>query len=90
MRKFTYSRQIVTPEGVETFTASEFDSFEEGQKAVEKGIYDRKLQFPKIGGGVMAAMLSANVPAGQTIKVPGPSTTLNSNSNEAGGNTKTE
>lgn len=48
MRKFTYSRQIVTQDGVETFTASEFDSFEEGQKAVEKGIYDRKLQLPKI------------------------------------------
>jgi len=47
MRKFTYSRQIETPEGVETFTASEFDSFEEGQKAVDKGIYDRKLNFPR-------------------------------------------
>jgi hypothetical protein len=83
MRKFTYSRQIVTLEGVETFTASEFDSFEEGQKAVEKGIYDRRLQIP-----MPVSVPAPVIPTGQTIKVPGPSTTLNSN--ETGGNTKTE
>jgi hypothetical protein len=84
MRKFTYSRQIVTPEGVEVFTASEFDSFEEGQKAVEKGIYDRKLQFPQ------AEKKNTAVPLPGTV----PSTTANPNitssSNETGGNKKTE
>jgi len=35
MRKYTYSRTI----GIHTFTANEFDSFDEAVTAVEKGIY---------------------------------------------------
>lgn len=45
MRKYTYSRTLVTPEGIETFTADKFDSFDEGQVIVDKGIADRKLQI---------------------------------------------
>ena len=44
-RRYTYSRTIDTPEGKETFTAVEFDSFDEARFAVEKGVRDRKLQF---------------------------------------------
>lgn len=40
MKKYTYSRQI----GNETFTAVEFDSFEEAIKAVDKGVYHRELE----------------------------------------------
>lgn len=42
-RRYTYSRTIDTIVGKETFSAVEFDSFDEGIKAVEKGIYERKL-----------------------------------------------
>lgn len=38
-KKFTFSKTV---EG-ETFTANEFDSFDEAIKAVEKGLHDRKL-----------------------------------------------
>lgn len=45
-RRYTYSRTIDTPEGKETFTAEQFDSFDEARAAVEKGVRDRRLQFP--------------------------------------------
>jgi hypothetical protein len=45
MRKFTYSRTLNTPEGLETFSAVEHDSFLEGQRAVDAGIHDRKIQI---------------------------------------------
>lgn len=44
-KKYTYSRAIETPEGVESFSAVEFDSFDEAIKAVDRGVSDRKLQF---------------------------------------------
>lgn len=44
-RRYTYSRSIRTEEGVETFTAEEFDSFDEAKNAVDRGINDRKLQI---------------------------------------------
>ncbi len=47
MRKFTYSRMISTAVGPETFVAVEFDSFDEARKAVDKGIYERKLELEK-------------------------------------------
>lgn len=46
-RRYTYSRTIDTPEGKETFTAEQFDSFDEARNAVEKGVHDRRLQFPR-------------------------------------------
>lgn len=42
-RRYTYSRQIETPEGKETFSAVEFDSFDEAINVVERGIKDRRL-----------------------------------------------
>lgn len=47
-RRYTYSRTINTPEGRETFTADQFDSFDEARNAVEKGVRDRRAQFPQI------------------------------------------
>ena len=47
MRKYTYSREIGTAHGQEVFTAVEFDSFDEAQKVVDKGIYDRLLELKK-------------------------------------------
>lgn len=49
-KRFTYSRTVTTPglgrdREIETFTADGFDSFEEAKKAVDKGIYDRKLEM---------------------------------------------
>ena len=44
-KKFTFSRQIVTPEGVETFEACEFDSFDEAKKLVDKAVYERRLEI---------------------------------------------
>ena len=43
-RRYTYSRAIKTPAGLETFTAQEWDSFDEAKTAVDKGIRDRMLQ----------------------------------------------
>jgi hypothetical protein len=43
--KYNYARKINTVEGEETFSATECASFDEAQKYVEKGIYDRKLQL---------------------------------------------
>lgn len=43
MRKFTYSRQL----GQETFTAVEFDSFDEARRSVDKAIHERKLEIEK-------------------------------------------
>ncbi len=40
-KKYTYSRSF----GDETFTAVEFDSFDEARKAVDKGIYERQLEL---------------------------------------------
>ena len=45
MRKFTYTRAVQTKEGREEFSAVEFDSFDEAIKAVDKGIYERKLSL---------------------------------------------
>lgn len=44
-RRYTYSQTIKTEVGFETFTATEFDSFDEAQRAVEKGVYNRKLEL---------------------------------------------
>jgi hypothetical protein len=87
MRKFTYSREIVTPEGKETFTASEFDSFEEGQKAVEKGIYDRRLSFPVVMPPANAPSTTGGAPTGQRSTTANP--TMKIENNETGGNQKT-
>lgn len=48
-KRFTYSKTVDLERNkngfkqLETFTAVEFDSFDEAIKAVEKGIYDREL-----------------------------------------------
>lgn len=44
-RKYTYSRTLNSVEGQEVFTAHEFDSFDEAQNAVEKGLHNRKIQL---------------------------------------------
>ncbi len=44
-RRYTYSRQIRSSEGQETFTAEQFDSFDEAKKAVDKGVRDRMLEI---------------------------------------------
>lgn len=44
-RRYTYARTIPTVEGQETFTAAEWDSFDEAKTAVEKGIRDRKIEL---------------------------------------------
>lgn len=43
-KKYTYSRQIATGAGLETFSAVEFDSFDEAIVAVDRGIKDRQAQ----------------------------------------------
>lgn len=71
-RRYTFSRTIETPDGKETFTAEQFDSFDEARNAVEKGVRDRRLQFPQ-GAGVVKA------PEENKVNVPGvvtPGTTL--------------
>lgn len=52
-RRYTYARTIEGPEGAETFSAVEFDSFDEAISAVERGISDRRLQIksPALGIG---------------------------------------
>lgn len=40
-KKYTYSRQL----GDETFSAVEFDSFDEARKVVEKAVYERTLEL---------------------------------------------
>lgn len=48
-KKFTFSKGVLTPSGEETFTAVEFDSFDEAIKAVEKGLHNRELELtPKV------------------------------------------
>ncbi len=48
MKKYTFGMTIKTREGVETFTANEFDSFEEAIAAVKKGVRDRNLEFNRL------------------------------------------
>lgn len=49
-RRYTYSRTIKTVDGDETFSAVEFDSFDEAQRAVAKGISDRLLELKQKHG----------------------------------------
>lgn len=49
-KRYTYSRTFNHNGEVETFTAAEFDSFDEAIKAVDKGIYDRELSLGKKPG----------------------------------------
>ncbi len=73
-RRYTYSRTIDTPEGKETFTAQEWDSFDEARTAVEKGVHDRRLQF---GVKTVKATDTGNIaPAeagfsGPAVRMPG-------------------
>lgn len=46
-KKYTYSRKIETREGKESFSAVEFDSFDEAIKAVDRGIADRQIQIKR-------------------------------------------
>lgn len=43
-RHYTFSREVEVLGKKETFTAVEFDSFDEAVRAVDKGINDRKLE----------------------------------------------
>lgn len=43
-KRYTYSRTQDFGVGPETFSAVEFDSFDEARKAVDRGMYDRKLE----------------------------------------------
>lgn len=58
MKRFTFSKTVNN----ETFTAVEFDSFDEAIKAVEKGVYERSLQS-KIGEQATQAINPLPVPA---------------------------
>ena len=60
--KYTFSREISTPEGIEVFTCVEAASFDEAQKVVTKGIYERMLELetkygprPEYLGGPVAS-----------------------------------
>lgn len=44
-RRYTYARTIKTIEGIETFTAQEWDSFDEAKRVVDKGIHDRNIEI---------------------------------------------
>lgn len=44
-KRYTYSKTINVPDGAETFSAVEFDSFDEARKAVDKGVHDRRLEL---------------------------------------------
>lgn len=66
-RKYTYSREISTIEGKETFTAVEFDNFDEAVRIVDKGIYDRTLELKGRSVGEDSEVARArptSVPAG--------------------------
>lgn len=69
-KRYTYSRAITTRDGVETFTADQFDSFDEAQTAVEKGIRDRRLQLKK-------TYVPELQPEQSPVESPRQSTTLN-------------
>lgn len=48
-KRYTYSKTINVADGQETYSAVEFDSFDEAKKAVDKGIHDRMLELsPKV------------------------------------------
>lgn len=87
MKRYTYSRSIKTPEGNETFTADQFDSFDEAISAVNKGIYERELFLAEKAKKATVANLpvenedSKKDPA-ETVQVPG---TLNQSSNSTAG-----
>lgn len=68
-RRFTFSK--TTPYG-ETFTAVEFDSFDEAIKAVEKGVYERDLVVGPRAAGLLGKMAPEDVPkmpAGEIKKI---------------------
>jgi hypothetical protein len=44
-KRYTFAKEISTPDGKETFSAVEFDSFDEARKAVDKAVYERKLEL---------------------------------------------
>lgn len=68
MRKFTFSK---TTSWGETFTAVEFDSFDEAIKAVEKGVSDRALDVgPKAAGLLGAAPTQSMLPNPPQSVVP--------------------
>lgn len=76
-KRYTYSREITTPSGKETFTADQFDSFDEAQKAVEKGIHDRRLQLTaqkeaefNTPGGKVERMPTVPPPSGGPMNAP--------------------
>lgn len=74
-KKYTYARTINTIHGAETFTADGFDSFDEGKKAVEKGIHDRNLELKgeNHGSGIIGL---GKTPTGATPIVPAGNTPL--------------
>ncbi len=73
-RRYTYARTIETQRGKETFSAVEFDSFDEAMNAVEKGVRDRYAQFPAGLMGVAPVPLNDTTPhmnTGEQTKTPG-------------------
>lgn len=55
-KKYTYSRGVSLGLGIETFTAVEFDSFDEAIKAVDKGVADRKNEVEKLNKPAMPSI----------------------------------
>lgn len=84
-KKYTYSRQIATGAGLETFSAVEFDSFDEAIVAVDKGIKDRQLQVPaRVPGiGLVAGFPSTGAPL---VPPPAPPVPHNSGNGHPTGN----
>lgn len=56
-KRYTYSKTINVPDGQETYSAVEFDSFDEAKKAVDKGIHDRMLELsPKVASNTIVGL----------------------------------
>lgn len=88
--KYNYARTINTIDGEERFEAVECASFDEAQKYVEKGIYDRALQLkermPKEPAPPVASFPSAAVPTlgGSTIGTHAPTSGMENTTTHQG------
>lgn len=61
MRKYSFSRTITVDGNKETFTAVEWDAFDEAMKAVDKGIYNRMLELKSAKKSTAKSKTTPNV-----------------------------
>lgn len=70
-KKFTYSRTLSSFEGIETFEAVEFDSFDEARKVVDKAIHERKIELkssaPQGLGALQAGVAPSSPKSGDNV-----------------------